>query len=88
MIGQLRLPGHNRAGVPRISIVLVIGPIVSCRDITTMRHAVRMRLREANMRFSQAIRAGHEVVLTERGKPIAVMKPLQDDGQKDRPSYG
>ena len=41
---------------------------------------MRMGLREANQRFSQAIKAvkaGKEVVLTERGKPIAVIKPLK-----------
>lgn len=40
-----------------------------------------MGLREANQRFSKAIRIvkrGHEVVLTERGKPIAVIKPLRE----------
>ena len=40
---------------------------------------MRMGLREANQHFSKAIkavRAGHEVMLTERGKPIAVIKPL------------
>lgn len=36
-----------------------------------------MRLREANQRFSKAIKAGKEVILTERGKPIAVIKPLE-----------
>lgn len=38
-----------------------------------------MGLREANQKFSKAIKAvkaGREVVLTERGKPIAVIKPL------------
>ena len=38
-------------------------------------------LREANQRFSKAIRAvraGREVVLTERGHPIAVIKPIKD----------
>jgi prevent-host-death family protein len=41
--------------------------------------SMRMGLREANQRFSKAIKAvkaGKEVVLTERGKPIAVIKPL------------
>lgn len=41
---------------------------------------MRLGLREANQHFSKAIKAvkaGHEVVLTERGKPIAVIKPLQ-----------
>ncbi len=40
---------------------------------------MRMGLREANQQFSKAIKAvkaGKEVVLTERGKPIAVIKPL------------
>lgn len=43
---------------------------------------MRMGLREANQRFSTAIKAvkqGKEVVLTERGKPIAVIKPLQSE---------
>lgn len=41
---------------------------------------MRMGLREANQRFSKAIKAvkqGKEVILTERGKPIAVIKPLE-----------
>ena len=36
-------------------------------------------MREANQQFSKAIkavRAGKEVVLTERGRPIAVIKPI------------
>ena len=40
---------------------------------------MQMGLREANQHFSKAIKAvkaGQEVVLTERGKPIAVIKPL------------
>lgn len=40
---------------------------------------MKMGLREANQKFSQAIQAvksGEEVVLTERGTPIAVIKPL------------
>jgi prevent-host-death family protein len=43
-----------------------------------------MGLREANQRFSKAIKAvkqGKEVVLTERGKPIAIIKPLQGEGK-------
>ncbi len=47
---------------------------------------MRIGLREANQRFSQAIRAvkaGEEVVLTERGRPIAVIKPLA--GQEQDP---
>ncbi len=40
---------------------------------------MRIGLREANQRFSRAVKAvkaGKEVVLTDRGKPIAVIKPL------------
>jgi prevent-host-death family protein len=39
-----------------------------------------MGLREANQRFSKAMKAvreGEEVVLTERGKPIAVITPVR-----------
>jgi prevent-host-death family protein len=42
---------------------------------------MRMGLREANQRFSaliRAVRRGQEVVLTERGKPIAVVRPLPE----------
>ena len=41
---------------------------------------MRMGLREANQRFSKAmkaVRAGEEVTLTERGKPVAVIAPLR-----------
>ena len=41
---------------------------------------MRMGLTEAKQNFSKAInavRAGKDVVLTERGKPIAVIKPLK-----------
>jgi prevent-host-death family protein len=40
---------------------------------------MHMGLREANQRFCKAVKlvkAGEEVILTERGKPIAVLKPL------------
>ena len=43
---------------------------------------MRMGLREANQSFSKAIKAvkaGKEVILTERGKPIAVIKPLKKE---------
>jgi len=48
---------------------------------------MRIGLREANQQFSKAIRAvkeGEEVVLTERGKPIAVIKPLAESDEPDR----
>ncbi len=41
---------------------------------------MRMGLREANQQFSKAmkaVKAGKEVILTERGKSIAVIKPLE-----------
>jgi prevent-host-death family protein len=47
---------------------------------------MRLGLREANQKFSKAIKAvkaGKEVVLTERGKPIAVIKPLK---RKENPA--
>jgi prevent-host-death family protein len=40
---------------------------------------MKLGLREANQHFSKAIkavRAGQEVVLTERGQPIAIIKPI------------
>ena len=46
---------------------------------------MRMGLREANQRFSKAIKAvkaGEEVVLTERGNPIAVIKPLPETAKR------
>ena len=47
---------------------------------------MRLGLREANQRFSKAIRAvraGKEVILTERGRPIAVIKPIRDEDAQD-----
>jgi prevent-host-death family protein len=41
---------------------------------------MRLGLREANQKFSKAIQAvkqGKEIVLTERGKAIAVIKPIE-----------
>lgn len=43
---------------------------------------MKLGLREANQQFSRAIkavRAGKEVVLTERGRPIAVIKPIKEE---------
>jgi prevent-host-death family protein len=43
---------------------------------------MRMGLREANQSFSKAIKAvkaGKDVILTERGKPIAVIKQLEQE---------
>lgn len=47
---------------------------------------MKLGLREANQHFSKAIkavRAGKEVVLTERGQPIAVIKPLRQEDAED-----
>jgi prevent-host-death family protein len=41
---------------------------------------MRLGLREANQQFSKAVRAvraGEPVVLTDRGRPIAVIQPLR-----------
>lgn len=48
---------------------------------------MRMGLREANQAFSRAIRAvreGEDVVLTERGKPIAVITPWRRGRTRER----
>jgi len=45
-----------------------------------------MRLGEAKQNFSKAIKAvkaGKDVILTERGKPIAVIKPLEQQTNAD-----
>lgn len=42
---------------------------------------MRIGLREANRNFSKAVKAvkaGEEVVLTESGKPIAVLRPFPE----------
>ena len=47
---------------------------------------MKLGLREANQQFSKAIkavRAGKEVILTERGHPIAVIKPIKDEDSLD-----
>ena len=47
---------------------------------------MKLGLREANQQFSKAIkavRAGKEVVLTERGRPIAVIKPIKEKDARD-----
>lgn len=47
---------------------------------------MRLGLREANQRFSRAIRAvraGKEVILTDRGRPIAVITPINGQDARD-----
>jgi len=47
---------------------------------------MRLGLREANQRFSKAIKAvreGKEVILTERGRPIAVIKPIKGEDAQE-----
>jgi len=46
---------------------------------------MHMGLREGNQNFSTAMKAvkqGKEVGLTERGKPIAVIKPLEQEKEQ------
>ncbi len=41
---------------------------------------MKIGLREANQQFSRLVkmvRAGREVLLTERGRPLAVLRPIQ-----------
>lgn len=43
---------------------------------------MRLGLREANQHFARtikAVRAGQEVVLTDRGRPIAVIRSIKDE---------
>ena len=47
---------------------------------------MKLGLREANQHFSRAVkavRAGQDVVLTERGRPIAVIKPLRNSDNEE-----
>jgi prevent-host-death family protein len=47
---------------------------------------MKLGLREANQHFSKAIRAvrdGKEVILTERGRPIAILKPVREEPSQD-----
>jgi prevent-host-death family protein len=47
---------------------------------------MRLGLREANQHFSRAmraVRAGKDVILTERGKPVAVIKPIKTEDAED-----
>lgn len=47
---------------------------------------LKVGLREANMHFSKylkLVREGQEVVVTERGTPVAVIKPLIKEGKPD-----
>ena len=47
---------------------------------------MRMGLREANQHFSRVIKAVNprqEVILTDRGEPIAVIRPLQQPVRPD-----
>lgn len=47
---------------------------------------MKLGLREANQQFSKAIkavRAGKDVVLTDRGRPFAVIKPISTDDSRE-----
>jgi prevent-host-death family protein len=48
---------------------------------------MKLGLREANQHFSKAIkavRAGKDVILTERGQPIAMIKPIESAHDQER----
>jgi prevent-host-death family protein len=48
---------------------------------------IKVGLREANMHFSKyvkLVRQGQEVVVTERGAPIAVIKPLVREARPEQ----
>lgn len=47
---------------------------------------MRLGLREANQHFSKAmraVRAGKAVILTERGRPVAVIQPIKEQDAQD-----
>ena len=47
---------------------------------------MKLGLREANQHFSKAIKAvrgGKEVILTERGRPIAIIKPVRQEPSEE-----
>lgn len=47
---------------------------------------ITMGLREANQKFSQAIRsvrAGRSVIITDRGKPVAVIQPIEPEEEDE-----
>ncbi len=47
---------------------------------------MKLGLREANQHFSKAIRAvrsGQDVVLTERGRPIAIIKRVREEPSEE-----
>jgi prevent-host-death family protein len=47
---------------------------------------MQLGLREANQHFSRAIRAvraGREVVLTDRGRPIAIITPVKNNNARE-----
>ena len=47
---------------------------------------MRVGLREANQKFSsliKAVRGGKEVILTDRGKPVARLVPMPADDTED-----
>lgn len=47
---------------------------------------MKLGLREANQRFSRvikAVRGGKEVVLTDRGRPLAIIKPVTGEHSEE-----
>lgn len=48
---------------------------------------MKLGLREANQHFSKAIKAvrtGKEVILTDRGQPIAIIKPIKEEPEQEQ----
>jgi len=47
---------------------------------------MQVGLRDANRQFSKlmnAVRGGKEILLTERGKPLAVVRPIRKDDETE-----
>lgn len=47
---------------------------------------MQVGLRDANQRFSKlmkAVRGGKEILLTERGKPLAVVRPIRQGDESE-----
>ena len=93
--GRARLDGREGvvAGAPGTTAdhAEVIGPgadaeSVAGRHVVSSLHEARAaRSESAVFESDQAVRAGKEVVLTERGHPIAVIKPISSGHSGGRP---
>ena len=78
-LGRVYEPGRRQ----KLSVAVCVSNVVSSLHVVSN---MKLGLREANQQFSRAIkavRAGREVVLTERGRPIAVIKPVKTEDAQD-----